>query len=116
MTFEGVLIETGGLFDLAKTMVSVLHKELEYKVEKLKNKKVQVKSQHFQIIEVLVNSINTSKILIPIRSGTHGHISTSSYELLSALWENKYFFYNISVIIITSSQGSNTNPNFQLVN
>ena len=30
----------GGLSNLAKTMVSVLHKELEYKVEKLKYKKV----------------------------------------------------------------------------
>ena len=30
----------GDLFHLEKTMVSVLHKELEYKVEKLKNKKV----------------------------------------------------------------------------
>ena len=29
----------GGLFNLEKTMVSVLHKELEYKVEKLKCKK-----------------------------------------------------------------------------
>ena len=29
-----------GLFNLEKTMVSVLHKELEYNVEKLKNKKV----------------------------------------------------------------------------
>ena len=38
--FEGGLIETGGLFNSDKTMVSVLHKELEYKVEKLKNKKV----------------------------------------------------------------------------
>ena len=37
----GDLIETGGLiFNLEKTMVSVLHKELEYKVQKLKNKKV----------------------------------------------------------------------------
>ena len=36
----GGLIETGGLFNLEKTVVSVLHKELEYKVEKLKNKKV----------------------------------------------------------------------------
>ena len=32
---EGVLNREGGLFNLAKTMVSVLHKELEYKVEKL---------------------------------------------------------------------------------
>ena len=30
----------GGLFNLQKKMVSVLHKELEYKVEKLKNRKV----------------------------------------------------------------------------
>ena len=42
--FSGGLIETGaylrgggGLFNLAKTMVSVLHKEREYKVEKLKS-------------------------------------------------------------------------------
>ena len=36
----GDLFERGGLFNLEKMMVSVLHKELEYKVEKLKNKKV----------------------------------------------------------------------------
>ena len=29
---------------------------------------------------------------IPIRSGTHGHVSTSSYELLSAPWVNKLQF------------------------
>ena len=32
----------GGLLNLEKTMVSVLHKELEYKVEKLKYKKLEV--------------------------------------------------------------------------
>ena len=37
---RGSLIETGGLFNLETTMVSVLHKELEYKMEKLKHKKV----------------------------------------------------------------------------
>ena len=37
---RGDLIEMGGLFNLEKTMVSVLHKELEYKVEKLKYKKL----------------------------------------------------------------------------
>ena len=39
--FEGgSLIETGGgLFNLETTMVSVLHEEIEYKVEKLKYKK-----------------------------------------------------------------------------
>ena len=35
---------------------------------------LSLKNQHFQI---------------PIRSGTHGHVSTSSYELLSAPWVNK---------------------------
>ena len=38
---RGGLIETGGLFNLEKTMVSVLHKELEYEVEKLKYKKIE---------------------------------------------------------------------------
>ena len=38
----GGLFERRGLSDLAKTMVSVLHKELEYKVEKLKYKKLEV--------------------------------------------------------------------------
>ena len=35
-----------------------------------------LKNQHFQI---------------PIRSGTHGHVYTSSYELLGASWVNKQF-------------------------
>ena len=34
----GGLIETWGLFNLEKTMVSVLHRELEYGEEKLKYK------------------------------------------------------------------------------
>ena len=39
-TFEwGLNRDGGGLFNLAKTMVSLLHKELEYKVEKHKYKK-----------------------------------------------------------------------------
>ena len=41
-TFEMGLIGTGGLFNLAKTMVSVVHKEEEYKVKKLKCKKLEV--------------------------------------------------------------------------
>ena len=36
----GHLIETGGLFNLEKTLVSILHEELQYKVQKLKYKKV----------------------------------------------------------------------------
>ena len=35
----GCVFERGGLFNFEMTMVSVLHKELEYKVEKFKYKK-----------------------------------------------------------------------------
>jgi len=38
--FERGLNRDGGVFNLEKMMVSVVHKELEYKVEKLKYKKV----------------------------------------------------------------------------
>ena len=43
-TIEGELKRDGGayLIYIAKTMVSVLHKELSYKVEKLKFKKLEV--------------------------------------------------------------------------
>ena len=34
------LIKTGGLFNLEKTIAPVFHKELEYKVQNLTNKKV----------------------------------------------------------------------------
>ena len=34
------MIEMGGLLNLEKTVVSVLHKELGYKVEKLKYRRV----------------------------------------------------------------------------
>ena len=39
---RGSLMKSGDLFNLAKTMVSVVHKELEHKAEKLKNKMVGV--------------------------------------------------------------------------
>ena len=38
---EGLFEKEGGLINLEKMTVSVLHKELEYKVEKLKYKKVR---------------------------------------------------------------------------
>jgi len=38
----GNLLERGGLFNLAKMVVSALHKKLECKVEKLKYKKLEV--------------------------------------------------------------------------
>ena len=37
---RGLFERGGGVFNLEKTVVSVLHKELEYKVEKLRNQKV----------------------------------------------------------------------------
>ena len=40
--FESGLNRDGGLFNLAKTMVSVLHKELEYQVKKFKYRKLEV--------------------------------------------------------------------------
>ena len=39
LTETGSLFERGSLSNSEKTMVSVLHKELEYEVEKLKYKK-----------------------------------------------------------------------------
>ena len=42
----GGLIETGGLVNLEKTIVSVLHEELEYKVEKFKNKQVECQNKN----------------------------------------------------------------------
>ena len=38
----GGLFERGNLFNLAKIIVLVVHKELKYKVKKLKNKKSEV--------------------------------------------------------------------------
>ena len=38
----GFILRGGGIFNLETMMVSVLHKELEYKVEKLTYKKFQV--------------------------------------------------------------------------
>ena len=39
----------GGLFNLDTTVVSVLHKELEYKVEELKCKKLEVMQPRIRI-------------------------------------------------------------------
>ena len=54
MRWRGELKREGGLFNLEKMMVSVLHKELEYKVEELKNKKVGGHAADYQ------NQIRTS--------------------------------------------------------
>ena len=45
----GLIWEAGGLFNLAKMVVSVLHKELECKVDKLRYKKLEVTGEQKQI-------------------------------------------------------------------
>ena len=40
----------GGFFNLEMLMVSVLHKELEYRVEKLKCKNFWVMNPNFQLV------------------------------------------------------------------
>ena len=45
----GGYLRDGGLFNVEKTMVSVLHKELEYKVEKLKYKRLEVMQPRIRI-------------------------------------------------------------------
>ena len=42
LTETGSFVEKGCLFNLAKTMVLILHNDLEFKVEKLKYKKSEV--------------------------------------------------------------------------
>ena len=57
----GAYFRGGGLFDLAKTMVSVHHKELEYKLEKLKYKKLEVMQPRFKNLYLMAfvsHSIN----------------------------------------------------------
>ena len=49
----GGLIETGGFFNLERTKVSVLHREVEYGVEKLKYKKFQVMKPRISITSEL---------------------------------------------------------------
>ena len=46
---DGVLILEGGLFNLETTIMSVLYKGLEYKVEKLKFKKLEVMQPRIRI-------------------------------------------------------------------
>ena len=58
---QELILEGGGLFDLAKTMVSVHHKELEYKLEKLKYKKLEVtqlRLKNLYLMAFVSHSIN----------------------------------------------------------
>ena len=49
----GGYLRDGGLFNVEKTMVSLLHKELEYKVEKLKYKRLEVMQPRIRIKSAL---------------------------------------------------------------
>ena len=61
----GLFFRVKGLFNLGKTMISVLYKELEDKVEKLKYKKLEVmqprskRNSNFQLV-------NTSSPISPL--------------------------------------------------
>ena len=70
--------------DLAKLLQdhSCLNLRLLFSDSSLFNQVRPLQNQHFQI---------------PIRSGTHGHVLASSYELLSDPWVNKLQFpiYNV---------------------
>ena len=61
----GGFILEGDLFHLEKTMVSALHKELEHKVAKLKNKKVRGQAAEDQ------NQIWTSSWYKPPQTSPH---------------------------------------------
>ena len=66
--------------------------------------------------EVLIRVLRFSPLLknqhfrIPIRSGTHGHVSTSWWKLLSAPWVNKlqFQFFFLSFHLILWSFGMNS--------
>ena len=74
----GGLFETGGgLFNLEKTMVSVLHKELDYKVEKLKNKKFSV----MQLTIRIKSELPVGKLTIPDQSTQSFTVMIDYYNL-----------------------------------
>ena len=71
--FEG----WGGLFNLEKTMVSFLHEELEYKVEKLKNKKFSV----MQLTIRIKSKLPVGKLTIPDQSTQSFTVMIDYYNL-----------------------------------
>ena len=59
-------------------------------LEKEKENFCEIRTFHVTVVQKrLRNRTKNQHFQIPIRSGTHGHVSTSSYELLSAPWVNK---------------------------
>ena len=70
----------GGLFNSEKTMVSVLHKELEYKAEKLKYKKVGGHATEDQ------NQIRTSRWQINHPRSVHTKFYSRDWLLQSIIY------------------------------
>ena len=84
----GGLLEKGrGLFNLEKTTVSVVHKELGYKVEKFKNKKVGGHALEDQ------NQIQTSSWWINHPGSVHTKLNTAviDYYSLSLIYQWRIF-------------------------
>ena len=71
MVETGGLFERGDLFNLAKMVVLVVHKELKYKVEKLKNKKSEV-----------MQARNKNKSELPVGEETIMDQSTRSFTVM----------------------------------
>ena len=80
---EGVLIWEGGLFNLEKMMVSVLHKELECKVEKLKYKKVRGHAAEDQ------NQIRTSRWELNHPRSVHTKFNSHDWLIQSLIYKWK---------------------------
>ena len=62
-TFEGGLLEREDLFNLAKTMVSVIHKKLGCKVEKLKDNGWRLCSRNARDKNILDQSIQSFTVI-----------------------------------------------------
>ena len=65
------------MFNLEKTMVSVLHEELEHKVEKLKNKKFSV----MQLTIRIKSELPVGKLTIPDQSTQSFTVMIDYYNL-----------------------------------
>ena len=81
-------MEIGGLFNLEKTMVSVVHKELEYEVEKLKYKKNEGHAAEDQ--NQIWTKPNQIQIQIQIKSELN-HPGSVHMTFYSRWWINTFY-------------------------
>ena len=70
----GLIWEGGGIFNLETTMVSVLPKEVEYKVEKLKDKKFYGMQPRIRIKSGLHLSVKNNNNFLPLKRGGGGDV------------------------------------------